>query len=168
MHENTLLISYKTLTLNSELNDNIDTKIILPLIKEVQEIEVQKITGVALFEKLKALVSTNELNGKYKQLMDEKIRPVLINGILTELPFKLNYRFTNNGIASRTAENATVPDFKDLQKVSDMYKAKKVYYANKLADYLKENESDFPELKENTNSKDEPKSDTFFTGIYLG
>lgn len=167
MDNNTLLISYKTLTQSSELNENIDSKVILPLIKEVQEIELQTVLGAALFERLKADIVTNTLTGFYKELLNEYCKPVLINAILAELPYKLNYRFTNTGVVTRTTENTTNPDYKELQKLSDQYKAKKVFYMGKMIDYIKKNQTQFLEYNSEDNFKDSPKNETYDVGIYL-
>ncbi|MEO6721438.1 MAG: hypothetical protein ABIN67_13805 [Ferruginibacter sp.] len=168
MNNNTLLISYKTLTQSSELNENIDPNIILPLIKEMQEMELKPVLGTNLFEKLKAEIEAGTLAGYYKELVSDYCKPVLINAILVELPFKLNYRFSNVGVVTRTSEAASRPEYRDLDKLSDMYKGKRVYYANELAKYLCNNYSEFPEYNSENRSSESPKSDTYHTGIYLG
>ena len=167
MDNNTLLISYKTLTQSSELNENIDVKLILPLIKEVQEMELQTVLGALLFERLKADVFANTLAGFYKELLNEYCKPVLINALLAELPFKLNYRFTNTGVVTRTSENTTPTEFKDLQKLSDQYKAKKVFYSGKMIAYILKNKAQFLEYNSEDNFKDSPKNETYEVGIYL-
>lgn len=169
MNNNTLLISYKTLIEVSELNSNIDAKIILPLIKEVQEIRVQPLIGTRLFEKIKQDMTDDALTGDYKQLVDDYIRPVLVYNILTDLPFKLNNRFSNVAVVNRTAEASNQISEADIQKFSDFNKTRARWYGDRLTDYLCANSAKFPEYLEST-TKDElpPEIGQYEVGIYLG
>jgi len=170
--KNTLLISYKTLTQNSEVPENISPAVILPLIKDVQEMHVEPILGTALFEKIQNDIEAGTLAGNYKDLVTDYIAPVLIYGVLTDLVFTGNYRFSPAGIITHTPGGAQSSvlnaEFKDLQKISDFYKSKIVWRAGKLTDYISKNVSNFPEYSEFQSCKDAPQKETYQVGIYLG
>jgi hypothetical protein len=168
VNNNTLLISYKTITQSSSITENLDTKTILPLVKEVQEMEVEPVIGSALFEKLKADIAGDVLADPYKYLVNEIIKPVIINGIMSDLPFAGNYRFTNVGTIERTSENTRNTDARELQKLSDYYKSRTKWYAGKLTDYLVKNSEQFPEYTSGNDCGEGPKDSTYDVGVYLG
>lgn len=169
MNNNTLLIAYKVLIASSELNENIDPKIIQPLIKEVQEMRIQPLTGSRLFEKLKSAITEDNLAEDYKYLLTEFIHPVIIYNVLSDLPFRLNHRFTNIAVVNRTGENSNAINEQDLQKFSDYHKSRARWYADRLNDYLKANSEKFPEFLQSDKPEElRPRPGQYETGIYLG
>lgn len=166
MNNNTLLLSIKTLCANTDVNANVDPKIILPIIKDVQNIHLAPVLGGNLFEKLKTLITNNAVAGIYETLLNDYITPVMIHGVQTELPYS-NYRFTNVGAGNRTSENMRMPDAKELKIISDSFLAKRVFYANKLTAFLCENSNDIPEYQGENKNGERPEKDTYFPGIYL-
>jgi hypothetical protein len=165
--DNVLLISYATLTKVSELNENIDTKILTPLVAEVQKTIIRPVLGTTLYNALLIAVATDTLSADQLKLLTDYIRPALINGILTDLPFKLNYRFTNTGMTTRTSEHAKAPEYKDIQKLSDYYKAKAVRDCGELTKFLCANVDKYPEYRETTTAGDRPVKEQYDTGVYL-
>ena len=168
MNDNTLLISYKTVVENSTIGSNYNPQVIRTLIKEVQEMHVAEILGKNLYKKLKNDVANDSLTGTFKDLVNDKLKPVFIYGILENLPFAGNYQFSNSGLLERTAENSNNVDPKELQKISDYYKAKRVFYAGKVTEFICEHQTEIDAINEGQYAKDQPKKQQYKVGIYLG
>jgi hypothetical protein len=168
MNENILLISYKTVTENSNIGENFNPQVIRTQIKEVQEMYVADLLGVNLYEKVKADISADTLTGIYKDLVNEYLKPVFIYGILETLPFAGNYHFANSGVIERTAANSNNVDPKELQKLSDYYKTRRAFYSDKVSEYIKSHNDEFAELFSGQERKDKPKKPQYDVGIYLG
>lgn len=168
MNENILLISFKTVTENSTIGENYNPQVIRTQIKEVQEMYVADLLGVNLYEKVKADINAGVLAGIYKELVNELLKPVFIYGILESLPFAGNYHFANSGVIERTAANSNNVDPKDLQKLSDYYKTRRVFYSGKVTDFICRHSEELTEVSSAQNPEDRPKKEHYDVGIYLG
>lgn len=168
MNDNALLISYKTIVENSTIGENYNPQTIRTLIKEVQEMHVAGLLGVSLYEKLKADIVTDALAGIFKELVNEKLKPVFIYGVLESLPYAGNYHFANSGVLERTSENSNSIDPKELQKLSDYYKTRRIFYSGKVSDFLDEYKADFDAVNDGQLPVNQPKKEHYNVGIYLG
>jgi hypothetical protein len=169
MNNNTLLISFNTLTEISEVPSSLDPNLVRPLIKEVQEMRVEPLIGSKLFEKLKQDINDDALAGAYITLIEDFIRPVIVYGVLTDLPVKMGFRPTNAGFLAKTAEASSINSNSDLKTISDYYQARREFYANRLTDHLCVHHADYPEYKTESEADEKrPKNSTFETGLFLG
>ena len=82
---NIYLISEETLKSESYINDNLDPAMILPSIQTAQDMHLQPLIGTKLYKTLMEMVKDNNIEGYYKVLMDEYIRPFLIYAVLAFL-----------------------------------------------------------------------------------
>ena len=73
--KNILLCSPDFVRLNSNISDNVNSKVLATAIREVQEDELQEILGQLLFEKLQELVEDGSIeqeeNANYLHLVRE-------------------------------------------------------------------------------------------------
>lgn len=168
MNDNTLLISYTNLVAASELNDNIDPKKILPLIREVQEMRVQPVIGARLFEKLKAGIVADDLTQDYKDLLNGPIKDVMVHNVLADLPYKMNFNFSNVGVTKRTSENSQAIEDKDLEKFINFHKSRARWYADRLTDFIKRDVTKYPEFLLGDCHEINAKPAQYEIGIYLG
>lgn len=160
-----LFISYQALVEDSTIDENFNPKTIRLLINELQQMEIAPILGASLYSKLMSDILAGTLSEAQKILLNIHIKPVLINAIQKDLPFVNGYKFHNVGTIERTAENSKNIDQKELQKVSDFFKTKMVFWAGKLSEFLRDNSIDYPEYQGGINR---PKSAQYETKIYLG
>ena len=65
-----LFIQRKDLVTFTAANGNVDTDKLLPYVEMAQDIEVQRLLGTDLYEKLKADISGGTLTGNYLTLVD--------------------------------------------------------------------------------------------------
>ena len=106
--KNVLLTSPDFVRLNSNISDNVNSKVLATAIREVQEDELQEILGQLLFEKLQDLVESgeisNEENTKYKELLD-KAQMFITYRVIAEIIVMLNMKIDNAGLIQTRDEN---------------------------------------------------------------
>lgn len=163
---NVFFISEKTLKGESFINDNVDPMYISPAIKTAQEIGLEPIIGTKLYNKLCDLIEGGQVEGEYKTLLDEYIKPYLIYKVMAEIQVPLTYKQRNSGITKTNNENEVNTELKDANYMADYYDKKANFYAIRMSDFL--NYSNIPEYTCGNGSELDPKPGAYNTGIYLG
>ena len=74
----TFIISEEKLRQFTDINDNLDSKLIKNAVREAQDIYLQRLTGTSLYEAILNKIDTNTLSGDYQELVDDFIQPMLI------------------------------------------------------------------------------------------
>lgn len=132
----------------SSISDNLQSKYLLPSIREAQEVHLKGILGDALLSRLKQLMKDNQLDGKYKELVDN-CQYYLAYMSVIETSNKVVYKLSNAGVHKTMDENIQSVTQDELAKMQYYYQSKADSYCQTLQNYLLENRSDFPELSEN-------------------
>lgn len=149
--KNVLLTSPDFVRLNSNISDNVNSKVLATAIREVQEDELQEILGQLLFEKLQDLVESgeisNEENSKYKELLD-KAQMFITYRVIAEIIVMLNMKIDNAGLIQTRDENMDYMDLDDTMTMKNYYDTKASHYAYLLQNYLMEHLTEIPELTE--------------------
>ena len=148
---NILLCSPDFVRLNSNISDNVNSKVLTTAIREVQEDELQEILGQILFEKLQDLVENGEIenpdNSIYKDVLD-KAQLFITYKVIAEVIVMLNVKIDNAGLIQTRDENMDYMDLDDTMTMKQYYDSKASHYAYLLQNYLMENLSEIPELTE--------------------
>lgn len=148
---NILLCSPDFVRLNSNISDNVNSKVLATAIREVQEDELQEILGQILFEKLQDLVENGEIdnpdNSIYKDVLD-KAQLFITYKVIAEVIVMLNVKIDNAGLIQTRDENMDYMDLDDTMTMKQYYDSKASHYAFLLQNYLMENLSEIPELTE--------------------
>lgn len=149
--KNVLLTSPDFVRLNSNISDNVNSKVLATAIREVQEDELQEILGQLLFEKLQDLVESgeisNEENSKYKELLD-KAQMFITYRVIAEIIVMLNMKIDNAGLIQTRDENMDYMGLDDTMTMKNYYDTKASHYAYLLQNYLMEHLTEIPELTE--------------------
>lgn len=149
--KNVLLTSPDFVRLNSNISDNVNSKVLATAIREVQEDELQEILGQLLFEKLQDLVEngeiSNEENAKYKNLLD-KAQMFITYRVIAEIIVMLNMKIDNAGLIQTRDENMDYMGLDDTMTMKNYYDTKASHYAYLLQNYLMEHLTEIPELTE--------------------
>lgn len=149
--KNVLLTSPDFVRLNSNISDNVNSKVLATAIREVQEDELQEILGQLLFEKLQDLVESgeisNEENTKYKELLD-KAQMFITYRVIAEIIVMLNMKIDNAGLIQTRDENMDYMGLDDTMTMKNYYDTKASHYAYLLQNYLMEHLTEIPELTE--------------------
>lgn len=167
--EKVLLISETTLKTYTMINDNIDSKYILPAIQITQDCDLDTIIGPVLNNKLQSLVRdgsiTEAVNEHYKKLLDNYITPYLCWQVMSAVQININYKLTNSGTIVNQDERKTSLDYTNARALQSQYEHYAQSYGAKLRDYLCKNASIYPEYKQCENF--ECAEDGQLCSIYL-
>jgi hypothetical protein len=132
------MISPQMLKEKTALHDNVDSKLIIPVLKRVQDMYVQPLLGSTLYKKILADIKTNSLSGKYKELLDEYLLDVICQYALAEIAPDLNAQFYNKGVTNKQAEGSTAVTGTDLKTVIAKYTKNGEWYAERCKRYLQQ------------------------------
>ena len=146
----TFILSEAKLRQFTDLNNNVDTKLLTNAVREGQDIHIQRLLGTVLYEKILSDITADTLTGAYKTLVDDYIQNALIYAAYYEALEYIFVRSRNNGLLSPTGgENSEKVDGTFYDRKRESVKNKFEWYAEKLVNYLIENTNVFPELNEN-------------------
>lgn len=171
MSQNTLMISDTMIKDKTAIHGNIDPKIIYPDIKVAQDMYVHPILGTALYNKILTDIDNDALAGDYKFLVDRFIVDALIWYTLAELPTTISYQFWNKGVLRKQGDNTELPSMSDLMDISNKYRIRAEFYADRLRLYLRQNAATkFPEYNNAGNGVDDiqPANSVYYMPLYLG
>lgn len=152
------------------MSDNLSGKYLLPALQEAQEIGLRSILGDRLLDKLKELVSSNQLTegSPYMELLD-KIQYYLAYQALVSVIMNTSFKIHNFGLNQTSDERLTNPSFTDTVRIVKYYQDKADYYCLLLQHYLLQNKPKFPELTGWDCKKINAHLRTSFTGgLWLG
>lgn len=151
MSSNTLLITVQQLKDRTGLHSNVDEKQVIPDIKYCQDAYIMPLLGTALMAKLQEQIE-EEVSGKptgdYLTLWENYLLDALCYYVLGESPMTLTYQLYNKGLVRKTSENTVNPDVQEIIQMADKYKKRAEWYGQRMADYLLENYTLFPEYRE--------------------
>ena len=99
------LLSEQTLKNNSILQDNVDMKVIMPTIYDVQNFYILPILGTSLYNDVLDKVANNTLTASYTTLLDDYITPTMIWYCRYELPMNMNYKYFNKSVGVQNSDN---------------------------------------------------------------
>jgi hypothetical protein len=131
--------------------------------------------GSALYNKIQTLIDDGTIgdaeNEPYKTLLDKYIVDALIYYTLTDLPQTLSYQFWNKGVVRKQGDNTQLPTMSELIDVSNKYKSRAEFYANRCRLYLKQYAATlYPEYLNPGSGIDDmrPEHKAYSMPIYLG
>jgi hypothetical protein len=141
------------------LNGNIDIDKLTPYVFQAQTIDIKRILRTELYDKIVSDYATNTLTGVYKTLYDDYIILVLAYYSASYFISFGSYQIVNNGIMKMASEGTTAVEMKDVQFLSEKYKALGIGFESELYDYLQTIE--IPEYDRNTGQKLKNKSNWY-------
>ena len=150
-----LLLSWTKLKQYSDINDSVDPDLLKNNIRLAQDIELQRIIGTLLYDKLIDLVKNGTIddsgNAVYKTLLNDYVQNMLLYAAYYETLESIYIRPRNNGLLTpQGGENSINVDRQVYDMKRQSVRNKMEFYADKLTRYLAEEESSYPELTENT------------------
>lgn len=160
-----LFIQRKDLVTFTSANGNIDTDKLLPYVDMAQSIEVQRLLGTKLYDKLKADITGGTLTGNYLTLVDTYIKPILIHyAMMYALPY-LSVTISNGGVYRNNPENATALSSDEINTLVEKERDAAQYFSQRMIDFLNFNAgSQFPEYYTNSNEDISPDYEDNFGG----
>lgn len=147
---NVQLISEAKIRQYTDMNDNVDSKLLVNAIREAQDIELQRILGTLLYNKIIDDVANSTLTGAYQTLVDDYVQNFLLYAVYYNTLESIYLRPRNNGLLiPNGGENSDTADRSMYNVKRQSVKNKSEFYAEKLSQYLIENQNTYPELGQN-------------------
>lgn len=170
MSLNVLFISVDTIKDRTGLHNNVDDKLVKPEIKTAQDMYILPALGSALYNRLQAGVTANNLTADEVILLDNYVVDTLVNYVLSELPQGMSFQFYNKGLLRKQGDNSEYPSMQDMIDVANRYKARAEFYKQRLIKYLKQNNVLYPLYLNFGSGIDaiKPEHDGYTASIYLG
>lgn len=172
MATKTLLTNEDFIRQAGNLDDNIQSKFLLPAIRETQEIDLQSIIGENLYDALISKVNdstiNNDENQYYKSLID-KAQYFILYSVMSKIVIISTIKLNNIGAYTTNDENAYNVGTKDAFKIQDYYQKKADWYAKRLQEFILDNYKQYPELNKATYYKIQKNLySAASSSIYLG
>lgn len=164
-----LLVTQQFLTDNSFINDNVDYKLLKPIIVTVQDMYIHPILGTGLYNQIKAQVTSGTTTTANQDLLDDYIQPAIIWRVMQDAPFHLTYKFMNKSVVKRSSENSESPSPDELVQLSDKFREKAEFYTKRLIKFLEANATTYPLYDNPGDSCDTiyPYKTAYETGMFL-
>jgi hypothetical protein len=166
-----LFISEATLKAETIIAQNVDPKILVPTIKEAQNIYILPLLGTTLYNDLVTNVSGNTLSEAYTTLLNDYIAPCLVKYSMYECILPLSYKFQNKNVGIKSSEFSQQANIDDLRYLLDFSKSRAEWYAERVSRFLLANNSTYPKYltQENANAATiYPNANNYTNGMYLG
>lgn len=134
----------------SIINENVDMKLLTPLIAAVQDTKLTRMLGTGLMVDLQNKIAqatsgnTSALNANEQFLLNAYITPLMIWGVMMEAPLGISFKFMNKGVEKMSSDNAQPAPTGDLDKLRDWAADKFDWYAQRLVYFLNANQNLFP------------------------
>lgn len=163
-----LLISDNDVKEFTSLNGNVDPDFIMPQILTAQDVEMERLLGTKLINKLKTDIDTSVLSGFYEVLVDKYIKPCLAWYTLAYMtPFQA-YQISNQGLYKHQSESSITPDKSEVDYIREKASSTAQHYADRMIRYICANSTEFPEYNELAEGgKWSDKGNQSFGGINL-
>lgn len=166
-----LFITRNDIIKNSPLQGSIDADRLINFVRTAQEKYVLNLLGTVLYKRLQAdIISQTPFQGKYKELVDDYIKPILIwSSVVEYLPFSA-VQFKAEGAVKHESDQS-----KSVSKGEVDYLAGKAhdnyeYYSTRMQDFLIAFSSQIPEYLQSVGNSTQiypDKSNQYFSGIQL-
>lgn len=154
---------------NTIINENVDDKILTPIIIFVQDQYLHPILGTDLFNEIKAQIITPPVSSANQTLLDDYLMKVMLWYVLSESTPAMKYKYMNKGIMIKNSENSQPADLSEIKFLMDRWKNNAEMYAQRATNYLKEHTDTYPLYLLNEDCDDiQPNSNNYTTSIYLG
>ena len=137
---NILFISEDYIKSNSNLNDNMFGKNLLPAMREAQDVYLQQIIGSSLYNKIIDLIDEETIaepeNALYKELLDNQIRPYLLYQSLVQLIPVINAKLVNFGTSMSNDEHLVNLSQGDVVVLTGHYQNMADFYCRRLQEFI--------------------------------
>jgi hypothetical protein len=158
-----LFITVKDLKAKSIISGNTDADKLIHFIEVAQDIHIQNYLGGRLYDKMQALVISNEIelaiNSDYKLLRDDYIKPMLTWFTQSEyFPFAM-FKIDNGGVSKHRGEESDVANYGDIDRMMSKINDRSEFYTRRFLDYICDNSTKYPEYTNNQNGEMYPDKD---------
>jgi hypothetical protein len=153
----------------TQIDSNVDQKMLTNNIVKAQELYIRPILGSRLYAKILTDIDGDTLSGNYQTLVDNYVIPCLKEYICYVCAPEMVFKWRNKNIGTQGGDNNSAITKEELDAIREMYKNDGEMYAKFLTDFIHENIANYPEYSQNSGIDEyPPKQENFTTNIYLG
>lgn len=164
----TLFISENKLKNFTDLNNSLDPDLLKNAVREAQDINIQRMLGYNLYQKLITDVNNNTLTGYYLTLMNEYLQDTLLYWSYYEALESIWLRPRNNGLLiPNGGVEASAVDSNTYDKKRQSVKNKAEWYAERMVGFLIDNQTQFPEFGTETGMEIYPDQRSQFKSPFV-
>ena len=164
----TLFISENKLKNFTDLNNSLDPDLLKNAVREAQDINIQRMLGYNLYQKLITDVNNNTLTGYYLTLMNEYLQDTLLYWSYYEALESIWLRPRNNGLLiPQGGGEALAVDSNTYDKKRQSVKNKAEWYAERMVGWLIDNQTQFPEFGTETGMEIYPDQRSQFKSPFV-
>jgi hypothetical protein len=165
-------LSVQVLKARGLVGENVDVKVLLPIIEEVQDQFIHPILGTALYTDLKSRVDAGTVasgSPVYTTLLDDYIIPCMIRYVEAEIQHVNTFKIAQKGTQVKNSDNNQPASMGELIKIEQDRRNKAEWYAQRITDYLLANQSTYTKYFTQTRTDAlYPNGTSYDAGIYLG
>jgi len=164
----TLFISENKLKNFTDLNNSVDPDLLKNAVREAQDINIQRMLGYNLYQKMITDVNNNTLTGYYLTLMNEYLQDTLLYWSYYEALESIWLRPRNNGLLiPNGGVEASAVDSNTYDKKRQSVKNKAEWYAERMVGWLIDNQTQFPEFGTETGMEIYPDQRSQFKSPFV-
>ena len=160
-------VNYDYLIKNSPIYGNLDPSDIDWLIPLSQDKNIERLTGTALYNKLKTEVMNGTITGEYKTLLDDFICPALVHYIGSDALAFNQVKFTNKGLLVKSSDNSDPASEEAFKRYKDQLDEFAEYYGQRAVSHICANSADFPEYNQSVAGEVDKAGTAYKTTIYI-
>ena len=162
-----LFISSKELKTFTTINAGVSPQKYLSAVYLAQETHIHNLLGTDLYNKLSDDIESGSLSNVYKALLDDYIKPILLQYSLVEIVPRLHYQITSKGVIKHTTENGDSATTEEVNEMVERERSAAQFYADRFIDYMNNNTSTFPEYLSNSSGDLYPDNTSYYSGFVL-
>ena len=167
--ERTLIMKPTLVKELTQIDTNVDSKMLTNNIVKAQELYIRPVLGTVLYNKILTDIAGASLTGVYQTLVDSYVIPCLKKYICYVCAPEMVFKWRNKNIGAQGGDNNSAITKEEMDAIREMYKNDGEQYAKFMTDYIHENISSYPEYSQNSGIDEyPPKQENFTTNIYLG
>jgi hypothetical protein len=146
------------------VDDNVDVNLITKHIWKSQDLNIQATLGENLYTRI--MTDCPNFTGAYLTLVKSYIQPALAEWTVYHLMPFINFRLTNKAVSLKNSDNSNPSTIDDLKWLRDQVRNNAEFYSERIRDYIKNNQSSFPEyFVKNNVFEITPNRTNYFSGI---
>lgn len=169
-YNNILFISEDKLKNSTIINLNVDNSLLTVPIKTAQMKYIMPVLGSELFQQIQLQISGNSVTALNSTLLDNYITPALLYFAAAEATPFIQYQFRNGGLNKLTGENFIPAELKEIDYIVQNLLNTAEFHAQRLIDYLRQNESSYPLYAVNSSNLDAihpNRNNTYDSGLFI-
>lgn len=164
-----LILSEAYIRAKSIINNNVDMKLLTPLILVVQDWKLRPLLGSNLYDQIiTQTIPPASLSSANATLVNEFILPCLHWYLVAECAVSLKFRFMNKGLMESSSDNSAQISTDDLKFIESRYSTIAESYGDDMTKYIRANPTLYPLFFNNAGiDKTFPVRSAFRCPIYI-